>query len=109
MLVQGGKLQEQGTYEELIKRGHLFKQLMENAGKMEENSETDNLDNQSKSVSILKQRSNEENGKVDISLLSKDNQLKKRGKSSLIKHEERETGIISWSVLQRYTNKVIDY
>ena len=35
-LVHQGEIKEQGTYEDLIANGPLFKQLMENAGSMED-------------------------------------------------------------------------
>ena len=98
LVVCDGTIQEDGTYEELAKNGKLFKKLMENAGKMEENLvedvESENHDEKS-SVPTS-------NGLVMELFIDASNSKKgKLGKSVLIKQEEREVGVISWNVLMR--------
>lgn len=105
LLVHDGKIKEQGTYEELMTTGPLFKRLMENAGKMEEISEKNDHEENSELVGPLSTKSNAKAKQMDMAMLSRDNLKKKKGgRSSLIKLEERETGIISWNVLERYQN-----
>ncbi|KAL8091123.1 hypothetical protein AgCh_040285 [Apium graveolens] len=97
ILVHEGKVKEEGTFEELSNNGQLFQKLMENAGKLEEyvedNEEGLNIDNK-----ISKPIVNGETNEVPQDA----NQTKKNeGKSILIKQEERETGVVSWKVLDR--------
>ncbi|XP_022898991.1 ABC transporter C family member 2-like isoform X2 [Olea europaea var. sylvestris] len=101
ILVSEGMVKEEGTFEELSKNGTLFKDLMENMGKMEdhihENGDGKNLaigHSQFPSNSVLYDLPS------DAILTNK----RKEGKSVLIKQEERETGIVSWNVLMRYTS-----
>ncbi|XAR72526.1 Xenobiotic-transporting ATPase [Bertholletia excelsa] len=99
ILVHDGMIKEEGTFEYLSNNGVLFQKLMENAGKMEEYvEEKENADNVSdeppKPVA---------NGVInefpkDVAPTNK----RKEGKSVLIKQEERETGVVSLSVLKRY-------
>ncbi|KAL8091126.1 hypothetical protein AgCh_040289 [Apium graveolens] len=96
ILVHEGKVKEEGTFEELSNNGQLFQKLMENAGKLEEyvedNEEGLNIDNK-----ISKPIVNGETNEVPQDA----NQTKKNeGKSILIK-QERETGVVSWKVLDR--------
>ena len=94
ILVHDGAVKEEGTFEELSSNGVLFKKLMENAGKLEEQIERvedkDLVEDAGKALA---------NGgsikKEDDSKKSKD------VKSVLIKQEERETGIVSPKVLAR--------
>eukprot|EP00250_Pteridium_aquilinum_P010315 c19292_g1_i1 orf=266-5158(-) len=108
LLVNGGEIKEQGTYDELIMKGPLFKQLMENAGKMEESpktesSKTDTHTESSKTLGFPNAKSYTEVKQGDTDATSMENSKRKKGgKSTLTKSEERETGIISWSVLERY-------
>jgi ABC-type multidrug transport system ATPase subunit len=100
LLIHDGVIKEEGTFDELSNSGELFKKLMENAGKMEEQVEED----ESKPKDVAKQT---ENGDVIIadegSQKSQDSSSKtKPGKSVLIKQEERETGVVSAKVLSRY-------
>ncbi|EES12878.1 hypothetical protein BDA96_06G240300 [Sorghum bicolor] len=102
LLIHDGVIKEEGTFDELSNSGELFKKLMENAGKMEEQVEED----ESKPKDVAKQT---ENGDVIIadegSQKSQDSSSKtKPGKSVLIKQEERETGVVSANVLSRYKN-----
>ncbi|KAJ4703008.1 ABC transporter C family member 2-like [Melia azedarach] len=103
VLISDGMIKEEGTFEELSKRGGLFRILMENAGKveeMEEQEEKDDSKNLKKKVSKPAG-----DGWVEVNELPEDSHTKTgRGKSVLIKQEERETGIVSWQVLTRYTN-----
>ncbi|XP_078176000.1 ABC transporter C family member 2-like isoform X2 [Carex rostrata] len=101
ILVHDGVVKEEGTFEELSDTGELFKKLMENAGKMEEQQEddkegdkngTDGTKLNGDAVAI-------ENGTV-ADKVGKG----KGGKSVLIKQEERETGVVSAKVLSRYKN-----
>ncbi|OMO75048.1 hypothetical protein CCACVL1_16348, partial [Corchorus capsularis] len=100
LLVFDGKIKEEGTLEEISKKGKLFQKLMENAGKLE------------------KQREGKEDGKifeedlkpasdgmVEINELLKNAnpvKTKKERKALLVKQEEREIGLVSWKVLMRY-------
>ncbi|KAG9158028.1 hypothetical protein Leryth_000183, partial [Lithospermum erythrorhizon] len=92
-----GMIKEQGTFDELSMSGSYFQKLMENAGKLEDHIEEDRNDtdlNNETSVS-----------KAGLNNLPEDaNPLKRRknAKSVLIKQEERETGVVNWSVLMRY-------
>jgi ATP-binding cassette subfamily C (CFTR/MRP) protein 1 len=104
LLIHDGVIKEEGTFDELSNSGELFKKLMENAGKMEE--QVEEKQDESKSQDVAKQT---ENGDVVIvdggSKKSQDDSNKtKPGKSVLIKQEERETGVVSGKVLSRYKN-----
>ncbi|RAL50240.1 hypothetical protein DM860_007914 [Cuscuta australis] len=96
VLVQDGMVKEEGTFEYLSNNGDLFQKLMENAGKMEEyadEKEIVNVDEKTLNPAA--------NGEIN----SRDAEKKKdrkEGKSVLIKQEERETGVVSWKVLNRY-------
>lgn len=105
VLIHQGEIKEQGTYEELMADGPLFQCLMEKAGSMEdsvedeevqvENSGEMNGESKAHEGPALKRRSS---SKKDPKDAAKD----KLSKSTLIKTEERETGVISWKVLARY-------
>nr|CAB3488302.1 unnamed protein product [Digitaria exilis] len=105
LLIHDGVIKEEGTFDELSNNGELFKKLMENAGKMEEQAE----EKQDESIpqDVAKQT---ENGDIVIvdggSQKNQDNDSDKTkpGKSVLIKQEERETGVVSAKVLSRYKN-----
>uniref|UniRef100_A0A8R7P5V4 ABC-type xenobiotic transporter n=1 Tax=Triticum urartu TaxID=4572 RepID=A0A8R7P5V4_TRIUA len=104
LLVHDGVIKEEGTFDELSNSGEQFKKLMENAGKMEE--QTEEKQDESKSQDEIKHT---ENGGVVIAdggpQKSQDSSSKtKQGKSGLIKQEERETGVVSTKVLSRYKN-----
>uniref|UniRef100_A0A803QEB7 ABC-type xenobiotic transporter n=1 Tax=Cannabis sativa TaxID=3483 RepID=A0A803QEB7_CANSA len=100
ILVSDGMVAEQGTYEELTKNGKLFQKLMHNAGKIGENIE-ENMDNGSSQKSSIPASNEEANDSSKDDINSKRGKLKK---CVLIKQEERETGVVSWSVLMRYKN-----
>lgn len=94
-----GTVKEEGTFEELSNSGVLFQRLMENAGKMEEYvEETEDVEkvDEKDSIPTVNGTNNE---------MSKDanQKTKKQGTSILIKQEERETGVVSWNVMMRYT------
>ncbi|KAI6703375.1 hypothetical protein NL676_012511 [Syzygium grande] len=92
---------KEGTFEDLSKNGVLFQKLMENAGKMEEQTEEDEEGEKKNIEEKISKRAT--NGIVNE--LPKDQghgKKSKRGKSVLVKQEERETGVVSWKVLMRY-------
>ncbi|XP_025884380.1 ABC transporter C family member 12 isoform X3 [Solanum lycopersicum] len=97
ILVSEGMVKEDGTFEKLLEHGTLFPKLMENAGKMEsygvETEYDPNFDSESSQSSSTRQEHQQ-----DVTSVTK----RKAGKSVLIRQEERETGIINWSVLMRY-------
>ncbi|VAH23048.1 unnamed protein product [Triticum turgidum subsp. durum] len=104
LLIHDGVIKEEGTFDELSNTGEQFKELMENAGKMEE--QTEEKQDESKSQDGIKHTGN---GEVVIAdggpQKSQDSSSKtKQGKSVLIKQEERETGVVSTKVLSRYKN-----
>lgn len=96
ILVSEGMVKEDGTFEKLLEHGTLFPKLMENAGKMEsygvETEYDPNFDSESSQSSSTRQEHQQ-----DVTSVTK----RKAGKSVLIRQEERETGIINWSVLMR--------
>lgn len=101
ILVSEGMVKEEGTFEELSKNGVLFKKLMENAGKMEEHmhDEGEEMDLSDESPLVSSDPDPNEVSKDAIST-----KKMKESRSVLIKQEEREMGIVSWSVLMRYKN-----
>lgn len=102
ILVHDGKVEEEGTFDELSRSGKQFQKLMENAGKMEEYAEekenSDSVDEKSSSKPVANGVAN------DVPNNSSNPSEKKETKSVLIKQEERETGVISLKVLARYKN-----
>ncbi|XP_031130031.1 ABC transporter C family member 12-like [Ipomoea triloba] len=98
ILVCEGMVKEDGTFEELYRNGTLFQKLMENAGKMENcggaRDGKNNIESSQTSAIIVLEQLN------DATSMAK----RKEGKSILIKQEERETGVVNWNVLMRYTN-----
>ncbi|CAK9265220.1 unnamed protein product [Sphagnum jensenii] len=104
ILVHQGQIKEQGTYDDLLVNGPLFKQLMEKAGTLENASDDDTDDGgidgstdsdlDGKVPPLLKQRSRSKS--------AKEKGKEKSPKAFLIKQEERETGIVSRKVLLRY-------
>ncbi|OMO92331.1 hypothetical protein COLO4_17675 [Corchorus olitorius] len=100
LLVFDGRIKEEGTLEEISKKGKLFQKLMENAGKLEKQREG----KQDGKIfeEDLKPTSD---GMVEINELLKNAnpaKTKKERKALLVKQEERETGVVSWKVLMRY-------
>ncbi|KAF8030773.1 hypothetical protein BT93_D0072 [Corymbia citriodora subsp. variegata] len=101
ILVHEGMVKEEGTFEELSRAGVLFQKLMENAGKMEEQTEEDG-EGEKKNV---EEKTSKLSANRIVNELPKDQGHGKKGKggkSVLIKQEERETGVVSWRVLNRY-------
>ncbi|KAM7505798.1 hypothetical protein LguiB_004702 [Lonicera macranthoides] len=102
ILISEGTVKEEGTFEELSKNGMLFQKLMENAGKMEDHVDenelgTKHLGNKSLKTAV--------NGVVnEVPCEASSTAKRKEGKSVLIKQEERETGVVSWNVVKRYKN-----
>lgn len=92
-------VKEEGSFEELSKNGILFQKLMENAGKMERQTKEEKHDeNDAKKASEASSNYmyNEQKNDGDYA------NGKKSGKFVLIKQEERQTGVVSWKVLERY-------
>ncbi|MQL75607.1 hypothetical protein Taro_007977 [Colocasia esculenta] len=102
ILIHEGMVKEEGTFEELNSSGVLFKKLMENAGKMEEQIE-EKAGGENRSQDSEEPVANGESVKTGGSE-AMDHSKKKVGKSVLIKQEERETGVVSAKVLSRYKN-----
>uniref|UniRef100_A0A1D1Z5A5 ABC-type xenobiotic transporter n=2 Tax=Anthurium amnicola TaxID=1678845 RepID=A0A1D1Z5A5_9ARAE len=103
-LVHEGTVTESGTFEELNSNGVLFKKLMENAGKMEDQVH-EMVDGENNRQNSEKPVTNGESERAEDGLVAMNNSKKtKEGKSVLIKQEERETGIVSGKVLARYKN-----
>ncbi|KAI6703377.1 hypothetical protein NL676_012513 [Syzygium grande] len=101
ILVHEGMVKEEGTFEELSRRGVLFQKLMENAGKMEELTEEDD-EGEKKNV---EEKTSKPSANSIVNELPEDQghgNKGKGGKSVLIKQEERETGVVSLKVLNRY-------
>ena len=100
ILVHEGEIKEQGTHEELMENGLYFKQLMEDAGSMEDvhlDEEEDEANYGSRKVEkVLSLR------KRSTSVKEKEEEKEKKAKALLIKEEERETGVVSVMVLERY-------
>ncbi|XP_060198228.1 ABC transporter C family member 12-like isoform X5 [Lycium barbarum] len=98
ILVSEGMVIENGTFEELLENGTLFRKLMENGGKMEsygvETEYDPNIDNESSQSSTTRHELQK-----DVTSVTK----RRAGKSVLIRQEERETGIVNWNVLMRNT------
>lgn len=104
ILIHEGMIKEEGTYEELISHGPLFQKLMENAGKMEDEIE-ESIPNGHHESKLSTVEVNGEQMKSDQNpAFKKTSSKSKDGKSVLIKREERETGVVSLQVLQRYKN-----
>lgn len=102
ILVHEGTVKEEGTYEELSNNGPLFQRLMENAGKVEEYSE-ENGEAEAVQTAVAP-LTNGTTNTLQMNIGTDDKKPKeesKRGKSVLIKQEERETGVVSWRVLKR--------
>ncbi|XP_010906316.1 ABC transporter C family member 2 [Elaeis guineensis] len=103
ILVHEGMVKEEGTYEELSSNGVLFQKLMENAGKMEEQTEEEQAEGLGQETT--KSAENGDMIKTESGPLKSEKKSKlKEGKSVLIKQEERETGVVSLRVLARYKN-----
>ncbi|MCO5564932.1 hypothetical protein L7F22_018602 [Adiantum nelumboides] len=100
-LLHRGEIKEQGIYAELLGTGRLFKQLMENSGKME-GPKRDSHVPHSRTLGFQDLKSYKESEEKKTELYSSQLQKTREGKSTLIRSEERETGIVSWSVLNRY-------
>lgn len=96
LLVSEGMVKEEGTFEELSRNGTLFQKLMENAGKLEnhvdENEDGTNLNSKTSESTDLHQELPKDTSSTST---------RRKGKSVLIKQEERETGVVSWNVLMR--------
>lgn len=94
-------IKEQGTFEELSKCGPLFQKLMENAGKMEQEVDSNKDEDTDDNNDVLPLNNDA------IVELPNDTSYEKKGKlrkSVLVRKEERETGVVSWKVLTRYTS-----
>ncbi|KAF3325693.1 ABC transporter C family member 2-like protein [Carex littledalei] len=101
ILVHDGVVKEEGTFEELSDTGELFKKLMENAGKMEEQQEDDKEGDKNGTDGT---KVNGDAVAIGNGTVADKAGKGKEGKSMLIKQEERETGVVSAKVLSRYKN-----
>ncbi|KAI3832401.1 hypothetical protein MKW92_043641, partial [Papaver armeniacum] len=100
LLVHEGMVKEEGTFDELINNGVLFKRLMENAGKVEEHvEEKEDEKPEQKDLSLAGNGMANEMPK-SVSQVTK----VEKGKSVLVRQEERETGVVSLKVLMRFMN-----
>ncbi|PRQ29591.1 putative xenobiotic-transporting ATPase [Rosa chinensis] len=101
ILVCDGTIKEKGTFKDLSENSLLFQKLMENAGKMEEH-----VEEKEDSKTAYQESSLPVSNRV-VNDFPKDASYTKKGKgmrSVLIKQEERETGAVSWKILQRYNH-----
>ncbi|KAJ7552377.1 hypothetical protein O6H91_06G052800 [Diphasiastrum complanatum] len=110
LFVHEGVIKEQGSYEELMANGLLFKQLMENAVSMQDDVEEDSDDTQNLlradrevTTNVLIKEEERETGYKALSIERKSSSNEEKT-SVLIKEEERETGIVNWRVLRRYVD-----
>ncbi|KAI3740119.1 hypothetical protein L2E82_30538 [Cichorium intybus] len=94
MLVSEGMVKEEGTFEELSESGLLFKKLMEKVGGMD-GTGTGITTNHGSSKPYGDEVAGDSITDPTIT-------TKKNRKSVLIKQEDRQTGIVSWTVLARY-------
>ncbi|XP_078175998.1 ABC transporter C family member 2-like [Carex rostrata] len=101
ILVHDGVVKEEGTFEELSDTGELFKKLMENAGKMEEQQEDDKEGDKNGTDGT---KLNGDAVAIENGTVADKAGKGKEAKSVLIKQEERETGVVSAKVLSRYKN-----
>ncbi|KAF3338928.1 ABC transporter C family member 2-like protein [Carex littledalei] len=104
ILVHDGVVKEEGTFEVLSETGELFKKLMENAGKMEEQQD-DETEGKKNGTNVTKLNGEAAVGNGTVADKAGDKAgTGKEGKSVLIKQEERESGVVSVKVLSRYKN-----
>ncbi|XP_047310142.1 ABC transporter C family member 2 [Impatiens glandulifera] len=99
IVVHEGTILEDGTYEYLSRNGAMFQKLMENAGKVEEYEEDEEVvenDNNKSSKPTVN------GGAIELPKEAGNASKRKEEKSVLIKQEERETGVVSSRVLNRY-------
>ncbi|XP_016734581.2 ABC transporter C family member 12 isoform X2 [Gossypium hirsutum] len=106
LLISNGVIKEEGTFEEVSRKGRIFQKLMENAGKMEKRE--GKVDGRYIDMEKLEPNSNKmvEN---EINDIPKDANAANRRKGMtaiLVKQEERETGLVSWNVLMRYKDAI---
>lgn len=102
-LVRKGVIEEQGTFEELLASGPVFQALMENAGSLEDtviDEVTDGEDHAGQDKSAGGDSQNNVRGSRKEQQIKDANTTK--AKSMLTTTEEREKGVISVKVLQRY-------
>ncbi|CAI0545476.1 unnamed protein product, partial [Linum tenue] len=102
IVVGEGTVKEEGTFEKLSKSGTLFQKLMENAWKMEEMHEEQEV------AEERQNNKNVEHGRSKPTINGVHELIRNTGYTDgrgimLIKQEERETGTVSWKVLDRYT------
>ncbi|XVF45970.1 hypothetical protein PTKIN_Ptkin02bG0250500 [Pterospermum kingtungense] len=100
LLVSGGVIKEEGSFEEISKNGKIFQKLMENAGKMEKQEGKEGGKNFE--LEDLKPTSSEMVETNELLKNANPAKKKKARKAVLVKQEEKETGVISWNVVTRY-------
>ncbi|XP_074357974.1 ABC transporter C family member 2-like isoform X2 [Apium graveolens] len=101
LLVSDGMVKEEGTFEELSRNGPLFQKLMVNAGKLVDHVKENDM---SPGVDCISSIPTANGGDTGFQNGAGYEKAKKGGKSVLIRKEERETGVVSWNVLDRYKN-----
>ncbi|MFS7898189.1 putative ABC-type xenobiotic transporter [Helianthus anomalus] len=99
ILVSEGMVKEEGTFEELSEKGLLFKTLMEKVGGMD-----DHVEGSECGTNIDYGSSKQYAAEVVGEPTDDQSITKKNRKSVLIRQEDRQTGIVSWKVLARYTD-----
>eukprot|EP00270_Netrium_digitus_P011883 TRINITY_DN3802_c0_g3_i1.p1 TRINITY_DN3802_c0_g3~~TRINITY_DN3802_c0_g3_i1.p1 ORF type:complete len:1021 (-),score=283.23 TRINITY_DN3802_c0_g3_i1:236-2935(-) len=99
VLMKGGKIVEQGTFDELLAKGKQFAELMESSGSVEEVAEDEG--------SIRKGAEGKKDTgageKKASSSVPMATAAEKKAGTKLVTSEERETGVVSLAVFWRYT------
>ncbi|XP_040939884.1 ABC transporter C family member 12 isoform X2 [Gossypium hirsutum] len=106
LVVSNGVIKEEGTFEEVSRKGRIFQKLMENAGKMEK--QEGKGDERYIDMENLEPNSNKMvESKINDILKDANAANRRKGmKATLVKQEERETGLVSWNVLMRYKDAI---
>lgn len=101
IVVHGGTVKEDGTFDELCRSSEIFQKLLENAGRMEEHAVENNLAELENSMIVEENREQTVNRDgFEKNEIGPDKDKKKN--STLVRQEDRETGVVSWNVLLRY-------
>lgn len=95
VLVQGGRIIEQGTYDDLRSNGPKFKELLAQAGSIEEGSAEEGPSQGGASEKGGKKEKKDEKKKEE-------GEKKAKTGTKLVKAEEKESGIVSFKVRLRH-------
>lgn len=103
VLMEDGRIAEQGTYQELLLKGPKFKALLESAGSMEGDDANDTHASSSSTnkPDTHKPENATPQANGDASAPQKDKVSAKKG-TTLVQKEDRETGMVSFAVVWRY-------